>query len=452
VWWDAAVTYRAAVVGAGPSGLYAADALASAGVQVDVLERLPVPFGLVRYGVAPDHFSIRSVRDTLHKVLERPEVRLLAGVEVGADVSLSELVDAYDAVVLTYGASRDRHLDVPGEDLPGSVAATDLVNWYCGHPDADRAGIEAALQGVTSAVVVGVGNVAVDVARVLVAPAERLAATDMPQHVLDALAATGITDVHILGRRTAAHATWTTKELRELGELDGVDVVCDAGELVSEPVAARLDEEDRVVHRNLEVLHEWSTREPTGAPRRIHLHFHARPHELRGDGRVGSVVVERTHVDDDGSASGTGETWELPAQLVVRSVGYRGLQLDGVPFDPRRNVVRNVEGRVVDESGAAVPGLYVAGWIKRGPSGIIGTNKKDAGATVAHLLEDLEGREPKGGDGAVPLLAARGVAAVGLDGWHGIDAAERALGAARGRDRTTIHERDALVAAARGSA
>jgi ferredoxin--NADP+ reductase len=287
------------------------------------------------------------------------------------------------------------------------------------------------------------------VARVLVAPASRLDATDMPQHVLDVVESSGITDVHILGRRTAAHANWTTKELRELGELDGVDVVCQPVELVSEPVADKLDEEDRVVHRNLEVLHEWSQREPTGAPKRIHLHFHARPHELLGDGRVETVVVERTRVDDDGSAHGTGETWELPAQLVVRSVGYRGLPLEDVPFDSRRNVVRNEEGRVVDESGAQVPGLYVAGWIKRGPSGIIGTNKKDAAATVAHLLEDLEGAEPKGGDGIVPLLAERGVVPVGLEGWHAVDAAERSLGGTRGRDRTTIHERQALLDAAR---
>ena len=443
------MTFRAAVVGAGPSGLYAADALASAGVNVDVIERLPAPFGLVRYGVAPDHLSIRSVRDTLAKVLARPEVRLLAGVEVGTDITVAELVTAYDAVVLTYGASRDRQLDVPGEDLPGSVAATDLVNWYCGHPDADRARIEASLRGVTSAVVVGVGNVAVDVARVLVAPADRLAATDMPQHVLDALATTGITDVHVLGRRTAAHANWTTKELRELGELDGVDVVCGGTELVSEPVADRLDEEDRVVHRNLEVLRGWSQRSSTGAPKRIHLHFHARAVELRGTDRVETVVVERTRVQDDGSAHGTGETWELPAQLLIRSVGYRGEPLEGVPFDPRRNVVRNDEGRVVDESGVRVQGLYVAGWIKRGPSGIIGTNKKDAGATVAHLIEDLAGRDAREGDGVVPLLADRGVEPVGLAGWDGIDAAERALGATQGRDRTTLHDRDALVAAAR---
>ena len=444
------MTFRAAVVGAGPSGLYAADALASAGVQVDVIERLPVPFGLVRYGVAPDHASIRSVRDTLVKTLARPEVRLLAGVEVGVDVTVDELLAAYDGVVLTYGASRDRHLEVPGEDLPGSVAATDLVNWYCGHPDADRVGIETALTGVTSAVVVGVGNVAVDVARILVAPAARLDETDMPQHVLDHLYGTGITDVHILGRRTAAHANWTTKELRELGELEGVEVVMPAAELESEPVAEQVCAQDRVAARNIEILREWAARSTTGAPKRIHFHFHSRPHALLGTDRVEAVVVERTAVGDDGSASGTGETYEIPAQLVVRSVGYRGLPLEKVPFDTRRNVVRNVEGRVVDEDGAPVAGLYVAGWIKRGPSGIVGTNKKDSIASVTHLVEDLEGQAPKGGDGVVPLLAERGVTPIGLDGWNGIDAAERALGATRGRERTTLHERSQLIAAARG--
>jgi ferredoxin/flavodoxin---NADP+ reductase len=449
------MTLRIAVVGAGPSGLYAADALASAGAEVDVLDRLPVPFGLVRYGVAPDHFSIRSVRDTLAKVLERPEVRLLAGVEVGdldagADVTIAELVAAYDSVVLTYGAARDRRLDVPGEDLAGSVAATDLVAWYCGHPDADRKGIEAALGAARSVVVVGVGNVAVDVTRVLTAPMERLEATDMPQHVLDALRASTVNDVHVLGRRGPAQATWTTKELRELGELEGVDVVVDdPHDFELEPVSASLVESDRVVARNVDILKSWSEHVLDGSHKHIHLHFHSRPHELQGRERVDTVVVERTFVDETGAAHGTGETYQVGAQLVVRSVGYRGVALPGVPFDARRNVVPNVDGRVVDDSGAPVPGLYVAGWIKRGPTGIIGTNKKDAGATVASLLADLEGVEGKGGDGVAPLLASRGVMPVDLDGWRRIDAAERALGSSRGRDRTTLHEREALSAAAR---
>lgn len=443
---------RIAVVGAGPSGLYAADALSSSGADVDVLDRLPVPFGLVRYGVAPDHHSIRSVRDTLQKVLEKPGVRLLAGVEVGRDVSVEELLAAYDAVVLTYGASRDRHLDVPGEDLAGSVAATDLVAWYCGHPDADRETIESALAAARSVVVVGVGNVAVDVTRVLTAPMARLEQTDMPQHVLDALAASHITDVHVLGRRGPAQATWTTKELKELAELDGVDVLIDPTDLELEPVSAALVESDRVVARNVEVIRSWADHVSDTTHRHIHLHFHARPAEMLGTDRVETVVVERTTIDDAGAAHGTGETYEIPADLVVRSVGYRGVALDGVPFDGRRNVIPNVEGRVMDADGVPVPGLYVAGWIKRGPTGIIGTNKKDAAATVAALLEDLEARGSTGGPGIEPLLRDRGVDVVAFDGWTAIDAAERALGASRGRDRTTIHDRDALVTAARAGA
>ena len=293
-------------------------------------------------------------------------------------MSVDELLAAYDAVVLTYGASRDRHLDVPGEDLPGSIAATDLVAWYCGHPDADREGIEAALAAATSAVVVGVGNVAVDVTRVLTAPLSRLEQTDMPQHVLDALARSRITDVHVLGRRGPAQATWTTKELKELAELDGVDVLVDAPDLELEPVSAALVESDRVVARNVDVIRSWADHALDASHKHIHLHFHARPAELRGDERVDTVIVERTTIDEAGSAHGTGETYELAADLVVRSVGYRGLPLEGVPFDGRRNVIPNVDGRVVTDDGRAVPGLYVAGWIKRGPTGIIGTNKKDA--------------------------------------------------------------------------
>lgn len=444
---------RVAVVGSGPSGIYAADALmAEEGVEVDIIDRLPVPFGLVRYGVAPDHLSIRSVRDTLNKVLQKPGVRFVGNVTVGTDLTPQELLSCYDAVILTYGASSDRRLGIAGEDLDGSVAATDFVAWYCGHPDADRARFERLIPSATSAVVVGVGNVAVDVTRVLAKTVGELDHTDMPQHVLDTLESSGITDVYLLGRRGPAQATFTTKELKELGELLEADVIVDPADTELDAASLAAAEADRAVGRNVDVIREWSTRTPEGRPRRIHVRFLSRPIELKGDDRVRTVVVERTRLTPDGGAEGTGETEEIPADLVVRSVGYRGTQLDSLPFDERRNVIPHDEGRVLDGS-SPVPGFYVAGWIKRGPTGIIGTNKKDAVATVASLLADRDaGRlptPPRAGQFDA-LLAERGVVAVTTSGWDAIDAAERALGATRGRDRTTIHDRDELIRAAAG--
>lgn len=447
---------RVAVIGSGPSGIYAADALVSQTdipVEVDIIDRLPVPFGLVRYGVAPDHVSIRSVRDTLDKVLDKPGVRFLGNVTIGQDVTVAELHELYNAVIFTYGASRDRRLGIPGEELDGSVAATDFVAWYCGHPDADRALFERLVPSATAAVVVGVGNVAVDVARVLGKTVGELDHTDMPQHVFDTLDRSGITDVYVLGRRGPAQAAWTTKELKELGELVDADVVVRPEDAVLDAASAELAASDRAVGRNVDVIAEWAQRPLTGKKRRVHVRFLSRPVELLGDDRVRTVVVERTRLTAEGGAEGTGELEEIAADLVVRSVGYRGTALDEVPFDAGRNVIPHTDGRV-ERDGATVRGEYVAGWIKRGPTGIIGTNKKDAVATVASLLADAS-------DGllAVPndatataideLLASRGVEVVTTLGWRSIDTAERALGASRGRDRTTIHDRDALLDAAR---
>jgi ferredoxin--NADP+ reductase len=446
---------RVAVVGSGPSGIYAADALTAQDetpVSVDVIDRLPAPFGLVRYGVAPDHVSIRSVRATLEKVLDRPAVRYLGNVEVGRDLSLDDMHRYYDAVVFSYGASRDRALGIPGEDLPGSVAATDLVAWYTGHPEAPRAEMEDAVSHASSAVVVGVGNVAVDVVRVLAkAPAE-LEGTDMPQHVLDLLASDDITDIHLLGRRGPAQGAFTTKELRELGELEDADVLVSPDDLALDPASERTIAENRLAARNVDVIRGLSQREAAGRRRRIHVHFFTRPVEIRGDDRVAEVVVERTELDEDGRARGTGATSVIPAQLVVRSVGYRGTPIPGLPFDEDRNVIPSEDGRMMRD-GSPVPGGYVAGWIKRGPTGIIGTNKKDAAATVVSLLADAaagrlaEAPEPQ--PAAVnAALADRGVTVVTVEGWHNIDAAEIALGASRGRDRTTLHEVADLLAAA----
>lgn len=448
---------RVAVVGAGPAGIYAAEALtrqSEVPVAVDLIDRLPTPFGLVRHGIAPDHPKMRAIRDTLHRTLDDPLVRFVGNVEVGVDITLEELRGAVDAVIYTYGASIDRHLGIDGEDLAGSLAATELVAWYCGHPDADRAKVEAALRGVRSAVVVGVGNVALDVARVLARTADELEPTEMPQHVLDVLAATPVQEVTVLGRRGPAQATFTTQELRELGELAGATVLVDPADLELDPGSEERAAADRNVSRNLAVLRGWVDHVPEPGRTQLRLRFFSRPVRLLGEGRVNGVEVERTAVDGDGRAMGTGELDVLSADLVVRSVGYRGLPLPGLPVDERTGTVPHEEGRVLRD-GRPSPGEYVAGWIKRGPSGVVGHNKHDARETVASLLADVaDGRLRTHGrvDDLVDQLAAGGADPVLLDDWRAIDAAEVALGATRGRARTTMHERDSLMAAVRAAA
>jgi ferredoxin--NADP+ reductase len=448
---------RVAVVGAGPAGIYAAEALTrqdDVPVAVDLIDRLPTPFGLVRHGIAPDHPKMRAIRDTLHRTLDHPLVRFVGNVDVGVDIPLDELRAHVDAVIYTYGASVDRRLGIPGEELPGSLAATDLVAWYTGHPDADRERVEAALAGVRSAVVVGVGNVALDVARVLARTADELEPTDMPQHVLDVLAAVPVEQITVLGRRGPAQATFTTQELRELGELEGATVLVDAADLELEPAAEERASADRTVARNLAVLRGWVDHVPEPGRARLRLRFFGRPVRLLGEERVTGVEVERTAVDGDGRAMGTGELDMLPADLVVRSVGYRGLPLPGLPVDERSGTVPNEAGRVLRD-GRRSPGEYVAGWIKRGPSGVVGTNKHDARETVASLLDDAAGggllTEGPVGD-LVQELVTRGANPVLLDDWRAIDAAEVALGAVHGRARTTLHEREALLAAVRAAA
>ncbi len=444
---------RVAIVGSGPSGMYAADALLSqedVPVSVDIIDKLPSPFGLVRYGVAPDHLSIRSVRDTLDKVLDHPGVRFLGNVEVGVDLTLDQLHEFYDAIVLTYGASRDRALGIPGEDLPGSIAATDFVNWYTGHPETAPDAFTGFLASSSSVAVIGVGNVAVDVSRVLSKAPGEIEHTDMPEHVFEALRASGIRDVHVIGRRGPAQATWTTKELRELGELEDTQVLVAEGGDTTDPASRRAVAEDKAVARNVTVIDGWAERSDDGRDRRIHLHFRCRPVEIFGSDRIEGLVVETTQIDESGQATGTGETHVIPVDAVIRSVGYRGTALAGIPFDDRRNVIPNRDGRVVDGDDH-VRGLYVAGWIKRGPSGIIGTNKKDAVQTVGCLLEDLA--DPATwtatrADAADVDAALAGRSVVTIEGWRGIDAAERALGAQRGRERTTLHDRRDLLHAA----
>lgn len=442
------MSVRVAVVGSGPSGMYAADALLERGIEVDVIDRLPVPFGLVRYGVAPDHTSIRSVRDTLDQIWDKPGIRFLGNVTVGEDVSVEELQAGYHAVVLTYGASSDRRLGVDGEDLHGSVAATDLVAWYTGHPDYRGPNFDELLPTVKNVAVIGVGNVAVDVVRVLSKSGSELAQTDMPEHVLRTLEAAPVERVYLVGRRGPVQATFTTKELRELGELHDADVRVEPADLDLDPASEAEIAENKVAARNIKVLQEWAERPPRqDAKRTIHVQFFHRPTSIRGTDRVTGLEVERTEFDAEGTVVGTGEHEELPVDLVVRSVGYRGTAMPGVPFDPQRNVIPNIDGRVVNGS-EPIPGLYVAGWIKRGPTGIIGTNKKCAVGTVNSLLADLdEGRLRGDGiaSGIDEILAQRGVQPIGIAGWRSIDVQERARGEDQGKPRVTIHDRAELV-------
>jgi ferredoxin--NADP+ reductase len=437
-----------AVIGSGPAGLYAADELSKHdAVSVDVVDRLPCPYGLLRYGVAPDHLKMKSLETTLRKILERPRVRFLGGVELGVGISVEELREYYDAVVYATGSSVDRRLSIPGEDLPGSFSATEFVAWYCGHPDAE---VDAFTLNARSAVVIGVGNVAVDVARILAKTAQELDATDMPDHVLTVLDESTVSDIYIVGRRGPAQAKFTTKELRELGELANADVVVDPAELVLDQAAKELVETNKTVRRNVETLQEWSTRSQQGRARRIHLRFLLAPVAVVGSGRVEAVRCERNELDGSGGVAGTGKTVTLPAQLLLRSVGYRGLPLPGVPFDERSGVIPNVTGRV-QRHGSTATGEYVVGWIKRGPTGVIGTNKGDAKETIEQLLHDLDAlprashREP---DAIIDRLAQRSVGVVTWAGWQAIDAAEQALGVAAGRTRIKIADRAALLIAA----
>ncbi|MFJ8111010.1 FAD-dependent oxidoreductase [Streptomyces sp. NPDC096132] len=431
---------RVAVVGAGPAGLYAAEELIRQSrhdVRVDVLDRLPAPYGLVRYGVAPDHPRIKSITGSLRKVLDDPRVAFHGGVELGTDLTRHELLARYDAVVYAAGAAGDRRLGIPGEDLPGSCSATAFVSWYSGHPDA-RPPLSLDTERVA---VIGAGNVALDVARVLARPVADLERTDMPEQVLAALRDSAVREVVVLARRGPRHARFTPKELRELGGLDGVDVIVDPGQLTV-PGSA---DPDRTAQANLRALADLAARPPLGAPRRIALRFFTRPHRVLGEHRVTGLLTERTHDGPDGAPQGTGDFTTFPVGAVLRAVGYRGLPLDTVPFDPTRGVVPNDRGRVLDTEGMPCPGEYVTGWLKRGPSGVIGTNKLDSAETVALLLEDLDrlsGRQLPDLEG---LLIGRGIRPVGLSGWARIDSAEQDLGATRGRDRTKIADWPTLL-------
>lgn len=439
---------RVAVVGAGPAGVYAADALVSSGddVRVDVFDRLPSPFGLVRYGVAPDHPKTQSISAALATVLAAPAVRFLGNVDLGTDLTLAELHQHYDAVLISTGAAVDRHLDVPGEHLRGSVSSTDFVAWYCGHPDASPDRFDL---GARSVAVVGAGNVAADVTRMLASCRDELRSTDAPEHVLTAFDSSRVEEVHLLVRRGPGQTRFTTRELRELGELQEADVLVDPAELELDEVGHAAIAANSAARRNVDLLRTWAERPPKGRSRRIHLHFHRRPVEIVGVEQVSGILVERTAVAADGTTVGIGRTEVLDVAMVVRAVGYRGAPLPGLPFDDVSGVVPNEAGRVLRD-GVASPGEYVAGWAKRGPTGVIGTNKHDARETVRSLLADadaeprspLPARDP---DEIPGLLAARGCRVTDWAGWLAIDNAEVALGRAQHRDRAKITDLATLL-------
>ena len=455
--WGQDRPVRVAVVGSGPAGFYAAGHLLASEdppVEVDMIERLPTPWGLVRLGVAPDHPNIKSVSRAFEKIAARPGFRFFGNVDVGRDVSHEELSSLYDAVLYSVGAQTDRRMGIPGEDLPGSWAATAFVAWYNGHPDFQE--LEFDLSG-KRAVVIGNGNVALDVARMLALTPQELAVTDTTDPAIDAIAGSGIREILVLGRRGPVQAAWTPVEVGELGELEGADIVVDPAQLELDPAsAAELEAAAPTVKRNVEHLRGYAAREPAGKPRTIRLRFCVSPVAILGDDRVEAVEVVRNELvaDDRGRvrAVPTDEREVIPAGVVFRSVGYHGVELPGLPFDEGAGTLPNAAGRVLGTDGQPVPGLFCAGWIKRGPSGVIGTNKKDATETVELLLEDARaGRlPPRDEPGSLEaLLGDRGVDAIVYAGWEAIDAAERTAGEPLGRPRVKLRTWDELLAAAR---
>ena len=439
---------RVAIIGAGPSGFYAADQILKdpgTHAQVDLFDRLPTPYGLVRGGVAPDHPKIKSVTRVYERTAAKEGFRFFGNVEVGRDLHVADFEQHYHAILYTFGAEADRELGIPGEDLPGSYAATAFVGWYNAHPDyADR---NFNLDRSKRAVVIGNGNVAMDVARMLALDDAELRKTDIADHAIDVLDGSAIEEIVVLGRRGPVQAAYTNPEIKELGELEEADVIVDPAEIELDPVSAawiESDEVDKTTRVNVEIVREFAAKSPEGKPKRIVLRFLSSPIEIKGGERVESIVIGRNElIDDDGTlrARDTGEREELDCDLVLRSVGYTGIPISGVPFDEKRGTILNEHGRVLEEHGGSHrTGHYTAGWIKRGPSGVIGTNKKDAQETVDHLLEDVAAGallEPSSPDpnSIETLLTERGAHYVSFSGWEKIDQAEIGRGEPHGRPR-----------------
>jgi ferredoxin--NADP+ reductase len=451
---------RAAIIGAGPSGFYAADQLLRAGFEVDLLDALPTPFGLVRSGVAPDHPNIKAVTRVYEKTAAKPGFRFFGGLRLGQHVSRAELLERYHVVLYAIGTSDDNRLGIPGEDRPGSHAATHFVAWYNGHPDAADHDYDLS---VKRAVVVGNGNVAIDVARMLVLHPDELSPTDTADHAIEAFRESRVEEVVLLGRRGPAQAAFTNPELRELADLQRAGVEVDLEDLELDEHSARWlqDEADATAKRNVDILRQYAEQGPKEASHRVILRFLRSPVEILGEGEDGPVtgvrvVRNRIEPTDGGGlrAVATGDEEVIECGLVLRSIGYRGRPVDDIPFDERRGLIRNEGGRVVDEDGHAQRGEYVVGWIKRGPSGVIGTNKKDAADTVAKIVADaqegaLNAPAVEDADQIAAFYAQRAPEAVTWEGWQAIDAAEKAAGEPHGRPRVKLVRLADLVAAGR---
>lgn len=437
---------RIAIVGAGPAGIYVADVLMKSGtdVSIDLFERQPAPFGLIRYGVAPDHPRIKGIITALHQVLDKPQVRLLGNVEYGVDLKLDDLQRFYDAVVFTTGAEKDRDLDIPGIDLPGSFGGADFVSWFDGHPDVPR---EWPLEA-RSIAVIGAGNVGLDVARMLSKTADELLVTEIPSNVYDGLKASPVEEVHVFARRGPAQAKFTPLELRELDHSPNVEVIVNPEDIEYDEgsvEAINSDNQTKLVVRELERYAMRTAEHGLGPrPRKLFLHFFESPVEVTGTNAVEGFRTERTEFLGDGNVKGTGVFRDWPVQAVYRCVGYRSSELPGLPWDNRNHVVPHSAGRVLDIDGNHLTGIYVNGWIKRGPVGLIGHTKGDAIETVRSLLEDLPGTPPAAEpslDAVTEFLEAREIAYTTWDGWYQLDAHEKSLGEAFGE----VHGKDGAL-------
>ncbi|WP_333812261.1 FAD-dependent oxidoreductase [Timonella senegalensis] len=441
---------RVAVIGAGPAGIYASDILSKTDldVSIDLFDRLPAPFGLVRYGVAPDHPRIKQIITALYKVLDRGDIRLLANVEYGVDVKLETLREFYDAIIFSTGAIKDAALDIPGIELDGSYGAADFVSWYDGHPDVPETWpLEAQ-----SVAVIGAGNVALDVARILAKHPEDLLSTEIPANVYEGLKKSPVTDVHVFARRGPAQAKFSPLELRELGHVPDVDVIVYPADFEFDEGSIAAINKTNQTKQVVKTLTDWTLNDPStfSASRRLHLHFLHSPAEVLdadGDGKVDGFRTERTALNGDGTVSGTGEFTDWPVQAVYRAIGYWGSELPEIPYNDKRGVISNEEGRVLDINGEYVQGLYATGWIKRGPVGLIGSTKSDASETIRHLVEDAADLEsfatairPEQ-DAIVEFLEERGVDVIKWTGWQLLDAYERKLGEAEGRERIKVVSR-----------